>query len=316
MRLSSGISSPSSLGSSPGGGLDTSRDHQHQLASPGRSASPSPARTPNIKNVKPKVDSNNNNSSSSKKRGRSADAAVSRAREHRMDRAVSSNTAANAAASNVSARAAPGQRGDSSEPQQQPMERRRSRSFDPIKRAAHPDEWMSNTVGETSHTSMRYKDKFTKDEHGRVERGSSPSRGSSGRLLGRKSLGGKRTSWVPNTYGESAMPHQDRSFNARLGHTHENRSKRRGPNLLPDYGDWGGLGGAGGEGALTGSVDRKVKFAADSDGADSSPEGSPRTKVPFGGVSTINNNNNLLEDRLGDDNRSMEDEEINRELMR
>ena len=101
---------------------------------------------------------------------------------------------------------------------------------------------MSTTQGESKHTSLRYKYAITRDEHGRVERrrggnnnsnsngnGNGNSSGGDGRGKGRKSLGGKRMSWVPNTYGESVLPHEDRSYNVKLGHTHENRHRSRVP---------------------------------------------------------------------------------------
>ena len=168
MKLSSGIYSPSSsLGSA-------TEEHTGRIASPepivrGISLA---GRYPDIRNAKAKVDSNNN----------------------RAARQRSSNEPA----------------------------RRRSRSFEPLVRAEHKREWISNVVGESPHTSTRYKGHIKRDEFGRVEKLSSPGKG-------RKSMGGKRVSWIPANYGnDTVFRNKDHvSFNVKLGHTHENKSRSR-----------------------------------------------------------------------------------------
>ena len=99
--------------------------------------------------------------------------------------------------------------------------RRRSRSFEPLVRAEHKREWISNVVGESPHTSTRYKGHIKRDEFGRVEKLSSPGKG-------RKSMGGKRVSWIPANYGnDTVFRNKDHvSFNVAFA-PHENKSRSR-----------------------------------------------------------------------------------------
>ena len=153
----------------------------------------------------------------------------------------------------------------------------------------HEREWVGATEGNNRYTSKKYA-ALDKDGDGRILASrTSPSRQSM-QYPRRASLGGKRKSWIANTYGNSVMDDTHHSFNKKLGHTHENRSRSRiqGQNNLyyVEDGD---------------SPSRYQQFLGQED------------NVPFGGMDGRGTGHS--EKSRYTDDMSLGDDEIDRQLM-